>query len=47
MIDIKKHQSSSKKNKKPGDIDIHNEMKLITASPEVYDLWAEVISGNS
>jgi hypothetical protein len=47
LIDVKKHQSASKKNKKPEDIDIHNEMKLITASDEVYDLWAEVISGNS
>jgi len=47
MIDIKKHQSASKKNKKPMDIDIHNKMKLITVFEEVYDLWAEVISGNS
>jgi hypothetical protein len=43
MIDIKKNQGAlNRKNQK--EIDIHNEIKIITASQDVYDLWSEVIS---
>jgi len=45
MIDVKKNQVSLKKGKEK-DIDIHNEMKIITASKNVYELWSELISSH-
>ena len=46
MIDVKKSQIALIK-KKEHDVDIHNEIKIITASQDVYNLWAELISSNS
>lgn len=46
MIDVQKHQGALKKNKEKG-VDIHNELKIITASQDVYNLWAEFISSQS
>ena len=45
-IDVKKSQIALIK-KKEHDVDIHNEIKIITASQDVYNLWAELISSNS
>ena len=46
MIDVKKSQRSVGSSKEK-DVDIHNELKIITASKEVYDLWAELISSHA
>jgi len=43
MIDMKKNQQSVSK-KKIVDINITNEIKIITVLDEVHDLWKEVIS---
>lgn len=46
MIDVKKNQRALKKGKEK-DIDIRNEMKIITASKNVYELWSKLISSHS
>lgn len=48
MIDVKKAQKAlSSKKIKEQDVNIHNEIKIITASDDVYNLWSEVISCQS
>lgn len=48
MIDMKKIQKAlTGKKIKEQDLNIHNEIKIITASDDVYDLWSEVISCQS
>ena len=46
MIEVKKSQGALSKNK-AADINITNEIKIITANDEVYELWKEVISRQS
>ena len=46
MIEVKKSQGALSKNK-AADVNITNEIKIITASDEVYELWKEVISRQS
>jgi hypothetical protein len=48
MIDVKKTQKAlSAKNIKEQDVDIHNEIKIITAADDVYNLWSELIASHS
>ena len=46
MIDVKKNQDVASKNQHD-KLDIHNEIRLITASDKVHNLWKEVISNHS
>ena len=46
MIDIKKNQDAASRNQHD-KLDIHNEIRLITASDRVHNLWKEVISNHS
>jgi len=46
LIDVKKNQKSLTK-KQIANIVITNEVKLITTSDEVYNLWKEMISSQS
>ena len=46
MIEVKKSQGALSKSK-AADVNITNEIKIITASDEVYELWKEVISRQS
>jgi len=45
MIDTKKNQRALNQ-KKEKEIDFHDEIKIITALQEVYNLWSQVISRN-
>lgn len=48
MIDVKKTQKAlSAKKIKEQEVNIHNEIKIITASDDVYNLWSELISCQS
>lgn len=47
LIDVKANQKESKKDskkRKEPTLDLHNEIKIITASDEVFVLWSELIS---
>ena len=44
MIDVTQSQKDAKKSNADVLLDIHNELKLITAPDDVFDLWSEVIS---
>jgi hypothetical protein len=44
MIDVTQSQKDAKKSNADVLLDIHNELKLITAPDNVFDLWSEVIS---
>ena len=46
MIDVKKNQDAASRNQHD-KLDIHNEIRLITASNRVHNLWKEVISNHS
>ena len=46
MIDVKKNQDAASRNQHD-KLDIHNEIRLITASDRVHNLWKEVISNHS
>jgi len=43
MIEVKKNEGKISKNKE-WKVDIYNELKIITASKDVYDLWSKLIS---
>ena len=47
LIDIKKNQRETKKDSKRGKeplLDLHNKIKIITGSDEVFALWSELIA---
>ena len=47
LIDVKKNQRDTRKETKKGKelvLDLHNEIKIITSSEEVFSLWSEFIS---
>ena len=47
LIDVKKNQRDTRKETKKGKelvLDLHNEIKIITSSEEVFLLWSELIS---
>ena len=44
MLDVAQAQKDAKKSNASELLDIHNELKLITAPDDVFDLWSEVIS---
>ena len=47
LIDVKKNQRDTRKETKKGKesvLDLHNEIKIITSSEEVFSLWSELIS---
>jgi hypothetical protein len=48
LIDVKMTQKAlSVKEPKEQELAIHNELKIITASEEVYSLWSDLISAHS
>jgi len=48
MIDVKKAQKPlNAKKVKIQEVNIHNEIKIITAFEDVYNLWSELISYQS
>ena len=47
LIDVKTNQRKTKKDLKRGKeplLDLHNEIKIITSSDEVFALWSELIA---
>ena len=47
LIDVKKNQRETKKDSKRGKeplLGLHNEIKIITGSDEVFALWSELIA---
>ena len=47
MIEVNKSHEASKRKDAEEALDIHNEIKIITASQETFDLWSELISSQS
>ena len=50
LIDVKKNQRETKKDSKRGKeplLDLHNKIKIITLSDEVFALWSELIANYS